>query len=166
MPAFFETKRMLFRGFVPEDLDALARICSEVEGSRYVGDGKPLTRKLTQLWIENSINNVDRFGYGTGALIDLATTELIGWAGFARPDDLDEELIYGFTQSHWGRGLGSEVLVGLIQYATNELGHSTLRATVHPDNKASIAMLQRQQFELIDRCYDGDPQCYLFVREV
>jgi len=73
---------MIFQKFETDDLDRLAAISAEKEGSRYIGDGEPLSREMTELWIAQSRMNVEQFGYGTGALIDRRTCELIGWAGF------------------------------------------------------------------------------------
>lgn len=163
---FFTTPRLTFRKFEIADLDSLAKISAEEEGSRYVGDGEPLSRELTELWIARSRMNVEKFGYGTGALIDQATGELIGWAGFSRPEGQDEEIVYGFTQSHWRLGLGNELLPALVAYARNELGHKSIRATVDPRNTASIRMLEKQNFQLADECYQGDPESYLYVLEL
>ena len=154
---------MIFRKFETSDLNRLAEISAEKEGSKYVGDGEPLTREITELWIARSKLNVDKFQYGTGAIVERETGELIGWAGFSRPEGQPEEIIYGLTQSRWGLGLGSELLKALIAYAQHELGHRTIRATVDPRNTASIKMLVRQKFELIDNCYQGDPESHLFI---
>ncbi len=160
---FLTTPRMIFRKFEIDDLDRLAEISAEEEGSRYVGDGEPLSREITELWIARSRANVEEFGYGTGALVEKTTNELIGWAGFSRPENQEEEIIYGFTQSRWGSGLGGELLSGLIAYARDELGHKILRATVDPRNTASIRMLLKQNFKLVDDCYEGDPESCLYT---
>lgn len=163
MTPVFETRRLIFRRFEPSDLAALADISSDEQASRYVGDGRPLTLDETRTWIENSRRNVDTYGYGTGAVVDRESGMLIGWAGFARPGDGTEEIIYGFGRDHWGRGLGTELLAGIIRWARDELNLTELRATVSAENRASIAMLQRQGFRLVDDCYAGEPDTHLYV---
>ncbi len=165
-PIFFTTPRMIFRKFEIDDLDSLAEISSEEEGSRYVGDGKPLSRELTELWITRSRLNVDVFGYGTGAVTEKSTGRLIGWAGFSRPKDQEEEIIYGLAQSRWGKGFGSELLAGLVIYARDQLKHEELRATVDPKNVASIRMLLKQNFKLSDDRYLGDPESHLYTMRI
>jgi len=159
----FETERLRFRTFEPGDLDPLARINADPVTSRYVGDGQPLSCDLTRQWIENSRENVARHGYGTGAVLLRETGELIGWSGIARPEEGGEEILYGFDRDYWGRGLGTELLGGLLRWARDGLGLTELRATVHRDNRASIAMLERAGFALADDCYEGDPQTLLFI---
>lgn len=160
---FFRTERLLLRRFELEDLDDLARLSADKEVSRYVGDGQPLSREHTQLWINNSRANVERYGYGTGA-IENDQGVLIGWGGIARPvaEPVVEEIIYGFAASEWGKGLGTEFLVGLIEWAKLRQ-MPTLRATVDAANRASIAMLLRQGFVLMDECFEGEEGVHLFV---
>ena len=160
---FFETRRLIFRRFEPSDLAALADITKDEQASRYVGDGRPLTLDETRAWIENSRRNVDVYGYGTGAVVDREFGVLIGWAGFARPGDGTEEVVYGFDRDYWGRGLGTELLTGIICWARDQLKLTELRATVSPENSASIAMLQRQGFRLVDDCYLGESDTHLYV---
>ena len=111
----FQTPRLQFRPFEPEDLDELARINADEETSRYVGDGRPLSREETGRWIENSRANVARHGYATGAVVMRETGSLAGWAGIARPGDGTEEIIYGLDRPLWGQGLGTELLRGLMR---------------------------------------------------
>lgn len=159
----FETQRLLYRSFEFDDLDRLAEINADVETSRYVGDGQPLSRELTRQWIENSRENVDRFGYGTGAVIQKGTGELIGWSGIARPEEGGEEILYGLYRDHWGQGLGTELLRGLLCWAWQTLALGELRATVHRRNDASIRMLENAGFVLADDRYDDDPNTLLYV---
>ena len=165
MTPVFETPRLCFRRFEPGDLDALARIAADAETSRYVGDGRPLTREETETWIKNSRRNVARFGYGTGAVIERASGLLVGWAGIARPGDGTEEVIYGFHRDHWGQGVGAELLEGLVRWARDDLHLPELRATVDRRNTASIALLKRRGFRLVDECDRGDPEVLVFVTE-
>lgn len=159
----FETARLRFRTFLSEDLDRLAAINADVETSRYVGDGEPLSRDQTRQWIENSRENVARFGYGTGAVVLRETGELIGWSGIARPDEGGEEILYGFYRDYWGQGFGTELLGGLLDWAWRTLGLGELRATVHRHNGASIRMLESAGFVLADDRYDDDPDTLLYI---
>lgn len=147
IPAMFlRTERLLFRPFAAGDLEPLFRIVADPEVVRYTDDGGPLDWATTRLWIERSRENVARHGYGTGAVIELATGRLIGWAGFARPEGAPEEMIYGFERPAWGRGYGSEIATALVPFAFEDLGLSSLRATVHPDNAASRHILRKLGF--------------------
>ncbi|MBE9062200.1 GNAT family N-acetyltransferase [cf. Phormidesmis sp. LEGE 11477] len=162
---FFETKRLLFRRFEPSDLDELARISADVAVICYVGNGQPLTREKTQAWIDKSRSNIAQFGYGTGAVVEKEKKTLIGWAGIGRPTDDNglEEVVYGLDSPYWRLGLGNELLTGLVRWSRDTLGLDELRATVFPENAASIALLSRYGFELVDDCYKGDPNTHLYT---
>ena len=159
----FQTERLEYRTFEAGDLEELARINADVLTSRYVGDGQPLSREVTGQWIENSRRNVLEHGYGTGAVVLRETGKLIGWSGIARPEDGSEEIVYGIYRDYWGQGLGTELLAGLLDWARKTLKLREVRATVHRDNAASIAMLERQAFALAEDCYEGDPETQLYV---
>lgn len=162
--SFLQTRRLLFRKFEPTDVPALAAIVADEAVARHVGDGRPLTWEQSALWVDRSRANVEQYGYGTGAVIELATGRLIGWAGFARPDDGPEEIVYGLARDAWGQGYGSELLTGLVTWAEADLGKIGLIATVDPRNLASVRMLQAHGFQLIDQAYLGDPDSCLYRR--
>ncbi|NQE65190.1 GNAT family N-acetyltransferase [Caulobacter sp. RHG1] len=161
----FQTPRLLVRPFQPADLDALAAIAGDPEVMRFVGDGQPLGRAATAEWILRSGENVARHGYGTAAVLDRESGALVGWAGMARPPEGGEELIYGLSRAWQGRGLGREILGGLIA-AAQERGATQLRALIYPDNHASAAMLTRAGFTLADMAFEGEDDTHLYVLEL
>jgi ribosomal-protein-alanine N-acetyltransferase len=161
---FFRTERLAFRPFSPQDIDDLAAMVADPEVVRFVGDGQPLSREQAAEWISKSRANVARFGYGTGAVVELATGEMVGWAGIARPEGEPEEIVYGFASQHWGKGYGPEVVAGLVEYAFGTLGLPELRATVYPANARSARILERQGFLRRARSDEEDADSHLYVR--
>ena len=148
--AFFTTQRLLFRPFEWTDLDALAAINADPEVSQWVGDGEPVDRATSALWIERSRQNIERYGSGTGAVVERATGRLIGWAGIGRPEDQPPELIYGFAKRFWRKGFGSELVPALVAWALPHIGPSLI-ATVDMRNAGSIKLLERAGFRLEER---------------
>lgn len=161
----FETPRLIVRPFEAEDLDALAAIAGDPETMRFVGDGRPLDRAAVAEWIVRSRENVARFGYGTAAVVDRASGALIGWTGFARPPEGGEEIVYGLSPAWRGRGLGHELLAGLVGFAGRTLAPIRLRALIYPDNAASAALLARADFTLADKAYEGE-DTHLYEKEI
>ncbi len=153
----------MFRPFFPEDVDALAVIVGDAETVRFVDDGQPLSWEGSELWIQKSRENVQRFGWGTGAVVELATGRLIGWGGFARPEGQPEEIIYGFAAECHGKGLGTELVQGLVAYAVETLGLPEIRATLHPDNARSARILERAGFV---RSESAMPSSHLWMLRV
>ncbi len=156
------TARLVVRPFVAADAPLLVDLFADPEVHRFVDDGQPLAPDVAALWVERSTANLERFGYGTGAVVERAGGDLIGWAGFARPGDGTQEVIYGLRRASWGRGLGSELLAGLVAFAA-ERGITPVRATVDPDNGASVHLLRQAGFVLAEACYRGDVATDLYL---
>ncbi|SFC58318.1 Protein N-acetyltransferase, RimJ/RimL family [Bosea sp. CRIB-10] len=157
-----ETARLVVRPFVQADAPLLVALFADPEVHRFVDDGQALAPDVAALWVERSAANLERFGYGTGAVVERAGGEVIGWAGFARPGDGTEELIYGLRRASWGRGLGKELLAGLVAFAA-ERGISPVRATVDPANSVSVHLLRQAGFALAEPRYRGDAQADLYL---
>lgn len=157
------THRMDVRPFLPEDIGPLARIAGDAEVMRFVGDG-PIGRVEAERWIERSRENVEQHGYGTAGVVLKCTRELIGWAGFARPDYGGEEVVYALDRPHWGLGLGRELLRALVDFKARVEPTGEIRATVDPANAASVHLLKTTGFELIDPRFQGQHETALYVR--
>jgi ribosomal-protein-alanine N-acetyltransferase len=156
------TERLVVRPFLAADAPLLVALFADPEVHRFVDDGQPLAPDVAALWIERSKANLERFGYGTGAVVERSSREVIGWAGFARPDDGTQEVIYGLRRASWGRGLGKELLAGLVAFAA-ERGIVPIRATVNPANSASVHLLRKAGFALAEPRYRGDAQADLYL---
>lgn len=156
-----ETSRLTIRPFEPSDAPVLVAVFSDPEVARYVGDGEPLSLENAQLWVTRSGENLRRHGYGTGAVIARSTGQLIGWAGFARPKDGPEQIIYGLTAANWGQGFGDEILQALVGVASQR-GIASVLATVDHANTKSIGLLEKHGFRLRERNHGGEADIGLY----
>jgi [ribosomal protein S5]-alanine N-acetyltransferase len=90
-----------------------------------------------------------KHGFAPWVVRLTCTSEIIGWGGLGvDPEDSEwgPELVYAFAPSAWGKGLATELVAYTLIHAFTERGLSRLEAFVHPDNKASIKVLQRAGF--------------------
>lgn len=158
-----ETDRLVIRPFRQEDVADLVAIFGDPLVARYVGDGEPLSAENAMLWVVRSGENVQRHGYGTGAVVERESGLLIGWAGFARPEDGPEQIIYGLATDHWHRGFGREIVAALIGFA-DARGMADVAATVDPANERSIALLIAHGFRRIEHGHGGDPDSDFYRR--
>lgn len=73
------------------------------------------------------------------------TGEIVGYGNFHAPPDAEGmvEIGYEIVESHRGRGYATEVARTMWSYAASHPAVRTLRATVGPDNAASIAIIER-----------------------
>lgn len=157
-----ETPRLRVRPFEPDDAEQLVALFADPRVARFVGDGLPLSPDQAQAWVRTSAANLERFGYGTGAVVDKAGGPLIGWAGLARPPQDAEEIIYGLEAARWGQGYGRELLEALVRFAADR-GLEPVRATVDRLNAASVHLLVSNGFRRAIRDY-GEAGTDLYLR--
>lgn len=155
------TARLRIRPFEARDRQALVALFDDPRVAGYVDDGRPLDRATAELWIARSRENLAKHGYGTGAVVEACSCALIGWAGFARPEGGDQEIIYGLAADRWRRGYGRELLQALLGFA-RERGIKPIKATVHPANAASIRLLRSAGFRRIIGSADEDAWTHVY----
>lgn len=157
------TPRLAIRPFEPDDAAKLVAIFSDPAVARYVDDGHALSLEAAKLWVVRSGENLRRYGYGTGAVIERASERVIGWAGFARPAHGPEQVIYGLAAAYWRQGFGREIIGALVGFADGRrLG--SLAATVDPANTHSITLLSNHGFRFVESNFDGDKDTDLYMR--
>jgi ribosomal-protein-alanine N-acetyltransferase len=139
-----ETKRLLFRRLVLDDLDALFALYRDKETRRYFPDGTDgtLTVAETREEIEWFLNgHPDHPELGLWATIHRPTHQFIGRCGLL-PWTIDGraevEVAYLLDKQYWRQGLGTEAAKALLQHGFERLRLSRLICLVHPDNQASI----------------------------
>ncbi|MHC0037842.1 GNAT family N-acetyltransferase [Pseudoneobacillus sp. C159] len=76
--------------------------------------------------------------------------EFIGTCGFhylrRKPEGIIAEIGFDLVKAYWGKGLMNEVMEAVVDYGFNEVGFSTLDATVEPENTRSLALMKRLNF--------------------
>lgn len=75
----------------------------------------------------------------------------------AEPGSIDVRLGYVLAESHWGRGLASELVAGLVEWCRGEPAIASIAGGVEVDNAASARVLTKNGFTLVDTGDDGPP---------
>ena len=159
-----ETKRLLLRHFIPEDLEALYALYSDPEIRQYFPEGT-LTREETKEELEWFLHgHPSHPELGLWATIHKETGKFIGrcgllpWTIEARQE---VEVAYLLDKAYWGQGLATEAAQAIMDYAFNQLQLSPLICLIDPENAASkkvaerIGMTLEKEVEGIDG--DGIP---------
>ncbi len=76
---------------------------------------------------------------------------------------VDLRIGYLFAESGWGQGLASELVSGLIEWARAQPAIRTLTGGADPANRASVRVLEKCGFSLID---DPDPGVVVYQFEL
>lgn len=87
------------------------------------------------------------------AIVLAETGELIGNAGIrcATPGNPEAELGYELSPAHWGHGYATEAATALVEFGFGDLGLERIRANCNAENAASIRVLEKLGFELVER---------------
>ena len=138
----FTTERLIACRWVGAEVEDLLAVYGDADAMRWVGDGIAITREQCEKWLEVTRANYEKHGYGMFALAEKESGKVVGFCGLVHPDGQEEpEVKYAFLRSHWGRGLATEAVLGLINYGCTKHGLSRIIATTAPANVASHRVL-------------------------
>jgi RimJ/RimL family protein N-acetyltransferase len=139
-----ETERLFLRMFTKDDIDAYAGICADPEVMRFVGEGRPLSRTDAWRHVAIFLGTWQLRGYGTWAVEDKASGQLIGRVGYIHPEGWPGiELSWTLARPFWGRGLATEAARRCLEHGFCEFGFTHVISLIHPENQRSIAVAER-----------------------
>ena len=142
-PPTITTDRLLLRQFALADIEPYARMCSDAEVMRYVGDGQPISAELTWRTVAGFLGHWRLLGYGMWALTRRSDGALLGRVGFIDPPGWPGfELGYLLGREHWGQGYAREGATAALKVATKHLGRTRAISLIRPANGASVKLAQ------------------------
>lgn len=161
----FRTPRLTARRWRDSDLEHLLAVYGDADAMRWVGDGTPLSRDEAVRWLDVTRANYAKRGYGMFTLEDSASDEVVGFIGIVHPGGQTEpEVKYALARQHWGRGLATEAVRGIVEYGVAEHGLGRMIATTAPENEASHRVLRKSGFERTEvRVNDDGTHTWLFT---
>ena len=141
MTIILETKRLLLRRLVMDDLDALFALYDNPEIRQYFPEGT-LTYEETKEELEWFLNgHPSRPELGLWATIYKETGQFIGRCGllpWTIDGQYEVEVAYLLDKKYWGQGLATEAAQALVQYGFEYLQLSRLICLIDRENQASI----------------------------
>jgi len=149
-----ETKRFLLRKFNKDDtLDIYNNWTSDIEAAKYnawkVHDNEAVTREYLAEWIEL----YKKLNYYHWAITDKETGEVIGSVSVSNIKNKKKYCEVGYTiaRKYWNLGIATEVLKCLIDYLTNTIGFTNIRALHDVRNRASGRVMEKAGMVYIKR---------------
>jgi RimJ/RimL family protein N-acetyltransferase len=141
-----ETKRMLLRRQIIEDLDDLWALYCNPEITKYIPDA-PRSREEAQEELEWHMNGHPRFPeLGLWATIHKETEKFIGRCGLL-PWTIDGqqevEIAYTIAQEYWGQGLATEAAQAILSYGFERLKLPRLISLIDSENIASQKVAEK-----------------------
>ena len=140
-----DTERLILRMFREDDFEAYyAKIGSDADVMRYLGDGQPLTRALAWRQMAMIVGHWRLRGYGMWAVEERATGELVGRIGPFNPEGWPGfELGWVLARAYWGRGYATEGARRVLDHVFTDMEGDHVISLIYPDNTASIRVAER-----------------------
>ena len=163
-----ETPRLIMRPFDLAEAGEAFAWFGDPRVMRYVPTGPDPSIERTRSRLAGYVAHQAANGFSKWAVVDRASGRLIGDAGLLRLDsqgwpgwiDLGFRLVPG----SWGRGLATEAAHAWANAAFSRFHLATLVALVHPDNAASLRVVEKVGFRQRGRETVLGMPCLLFDR--
>lgn len=143
-----ETERAQIREFKRGDIHDLSKILSDPDVMEFSSKG-PLTEADTLNFINGCINSYQENGYGQWAVIGKESGRLIGYCGLSQAivdHSAEVEIGYRLSREHWGMGLASEAVSGVLAHGFKRCNIESIVGIVSPRHSASIRVLEKVGF--------------------
>ena len=139
-----ETARLRLRPLVASDLDELHRLFTEPGVRKYLWDDEVISRERTASVVERSIAALETDGYGLWVVCLKGAIPLVGFCGFWHFHDPPQlELLCGFGEGHWHKGLATEAAIAMIRHGLDVLRFDRIESSTDAANEASVRVMER-----------------------
>ncbi|MGZ5191190.1 MAG: GNAT family N-acetyltransferase [Flavisolibacter sp.] len=142
------SKRLALRQLEIQDANQILELRSNEEVNKYLDRPKAET-------LEDATDFINKINYGIEAnksfywgLTYKEGGSLIGTICIYNNEKKMAEIGYELLPAHQGKGLMQEALETVLHFAFNELKLEVIIAVFHPDNHASVRLLERNKFIL------------------
>jgi RimJ/RimL family protein N-acetyltransferase len=163
------TERRVLRMLREDDFEQYAAMVADAEVTRYLGEGRPLTRADAWRQMAFVLGHWQLRGYGMWAVEEAATGRLAGRIGFLNPEGWPGfELGWTLAREFWGRGYATEGARRALEFGFEELGRGHVISLIRPGNLPSVRVAERlgERLEGSVEIFGGEALVYGITREV
>jgi len=140
------------RPFELTDAQPLFDILKDEDVLRFMPWKEPLPLERVQRFVQQQIRHWEDHPYGWWALENLPGHEFMGWCGLQFLPETDQtEVGYLLGKKYWGKGIATEAAHASLAFGFDSVKLDRIVALVHPDNHASIRVIEKQGMERDDR---------------
>lgn len=147
------SERLLFRQYIPEDMDAYCAMEMDADVRRYVG-GQPRSREDAERRFIGTQESVEN-RLSMWATVLKETGQYIGRCGIYPHFSSDGNIIpdegtlaFYIAKPFWNNGYATEASRAFIEFGFGQLGLKKIVAHVQAGNDASVHILKKLGFEL------------------
>jgi RimJ/RimL family protein N-acetyltransferase len=134
-----QTERLLLRGFRADDFEAYAEMMADPDVTRFLGDGRPLSRADAWRQLAIFVGHWELRGFGLWAVEERASGAFLGRIGCFEPEGWPGfEIGYTLARHAWGKGYASEAAKAALDYARTVLGRTDVISLIRVGNRGSV----------------------------
>ena len=152
---FLESERIGFGIWGSKDFELAKELWGNKQVTKYISGKGYFTKDEIEQRLIKEIENQEKYKVQYWPIFMKDTKEFIGCCGL-RPYDLEKniyEIGIHILPQYWGKGIASEALKSVIEYAFKELKVENLFAGHNPKNSASKKLLTKVGFQFVREEY-------------
>ena len=150
MPRMLETERLILRPFVAEDALSAFRWFGDADVMRFTPTGPDASVEETARRLAAYQEHQTTHGFSKWLVQERRSGEAIGDSGLlVLPESGNVDLGFRFLKHFWGLGFATEVATAWTDVAFGQLGLRRLTAFAHPQNLASLRVLEKVGFSRV-----------------
>lgn len=151
---YMETLRTRFRRPRESDWSFFLEMETDPDVYRHLPPGRPFTEEKVKERLRKFIAEEELHApYGIWVAEDKTTGDFIAWVILMKMRH-EHELGYVVRKKYWNQGYATEVVRGLIDFASEEL--PKIVAVTSQEHQSSIGVLEKIGFRFIKLVKDGD----------
>jgi RimJ/RimL family protein N-acetyltransferase len=164
-----ETRRLVLRRLLPDDLDDLVALYRDPEIRRYFPEGTLTfeeTREELEWFLEGHPEHPE---LGLWATVLKGTDRFIGRCGllpWTIENRAEVEVAYLLAKEYWGQGLATEAARAIVRHGVEQLHLSRLICLIHPENEASARVARNIGMTLERELQDENGPLLLYSMSV
>jgi RimJ/RimL family protein N-acetyltransferase len=136
------TPRLELRPFRESDVDGIAQLLADPEATKFIGNVK--SRQAAEESVHVMRDSFTTRGWGTLAVVQRGREGCVGYCGVRPlPHTPEIEVAFALQRRYWNQGYATEAAAASIDTAFNALKLTSIVATVYPDNKPSLRVLEK-----------------------
>lgn len=138
-----ETTRLRLLPCRNEDIETVHELWTNDHVRHFLFDNCVISIDETRSFVEASLENFAKHGYGLWLAFTRDDESLIGFAGFLRLAADVPNLIYGVHPNFCGKGYATEAASAVLSYVLENLAVPLVKADVDEPNVLSIRVLEK-----------------------
>jgi RimJ/RimL family protein N-acetyltransferase len=157
------------REITQADFENWKEILSDAETMKHYP--APYDDRGVQRWIDWTVSNYAKYGFGLWAVMLKQTGEFIGDCGITMQNINGKELPeigYHFNKKFWRRGYASEAARKCMEFAFDTLGFPAIYSYMTASNAASYGVAVKNGMKLVEEFDDPDEgphKVYAMIKE-